>query len=56
LTSPFPLVMLDCFINYNTPDGNELVKLVYQYYPQLDAKYKGLIPLRRVYIPETLAD
>jgi hypothetical protein len=34
----------------------ELVDLVYKYYPQLDAKYKGLIPLRQVYIRETLAE
>ncbi len=37
-------------------DGDELVQLVYQYYPQLDAKYKGMIPLRSVYIPETLTE
>ena len=37
-------------------DGDELVDLVYKYYPQLDAKYKGLIPLRQVYIPETLTE
>jgi restriction system protein len=37
-------------------DGDELVGLVYKYYPQLDAKYKGMIPLRQVYIPETLTE
>ena len=36
--------------------GYELVDLVYKYYSQLDAKYKGLIPLRQVYIPETLTE
>jgi restriction system protein len=42
--------------NLKLIDGDELVDLVYKYYPQLDAKYKGLIPLRSVYIPETLTD
>jgi hypothetical protein len=42
--------------NLKLIDGEELVDLVYKYYPQLDAKYKGLIPLRQVYIPETLTD
>ena len=37
-------------------DGKELVELVYKYYPRLDAKYKGMIPLRSVYIPETLTE
>jgi restriction system protein len=42
--------------NLKLIDGDELVELVYKYYPQLDAKYKGLIPLRSVYIPETLTE
>lgn len=42
--------------NLKLIDGDELVDLIYKYYPQRDSKYKGLIPLRSVYIPETLAD
>ena len=42
--------------NLKRIDGDELVELVYKYYPQLDAKYKAMIPLRSVYIPETLAE
>lgn len=42
--------------NLKLIDGDELVDLVHKYYPQLDAKYKGMIPLRQVYIPETLTD
>jgi restriction system protein len=42
--------------NLRLIDGNDLVNLVYEHYPHLDAKYKGLIPLRRVYIPETLTE
>ena len=42
--------------NLRLIDGDELVELVYKHYPRLDAKYKGLIPLRQVYIPETLTE
>jgi restriction system protein len=42
--------------NLKLIDGDELVGLVYKYYPQLDEKYKGMIPLRGVYIPETLME
>jgi len=35
-------------------DGDELVELVLQHYEELDSRYKGLFPLKRVYIPETL--
>ncbi len=33
-------------------DGNELIDLVFRHYEKLDARYKGIIPLKRVYIPE----
>ena len=39
--------------NLRLIDGEELVSLTLQHYEQLDSKYKGLIPLRRVYIPES---
>jgi restriction system protein len=35
-------------------DGNELVDLVLDHYEQFDPRYKGLIPLKRVYVPEPL--
>ena len=38
--------------NLRLIDGDALVQLVLEHYEQLDSKYKGLIPLRRVYIPE----
>lgn len=41
--------------NLKLIDGDELVQLVYKYYDQLDGKYKGIIPLRRVFIPESLS-
>jgi restriction system protein len=42
--------------NLKLLDGDELVELMYKYYDRLDGKYKGLIPLRRVFIPETLTE
>jgi len=41
--------------NLRLIDGDALVQLILEHYEQLDSKYKGLIPLRRVYIPETAA-
>jgi len=40
--------------NLRLIDGQELVNLVFQYYEQLDARYKGIIPLKKVYVPEAL--
>ncbi|MBT7161605.1 MAG: restriction endonuclease, partial [Victivallales bacterium] len=36
--------------------ADELVSLVLQHYEQFDAKYKGMMPLKRVYVPEPLDD
>lgn len=38
--------------NLRLVDGDDLVSLVLEHYEALDSKYKGMIPLRRVYIPE----
>jgi restriction system protein len=42
--------------NLRTMDGEEVVDLVLQHYDALDARYKGLLPLRKVYVPEPLDD
>lgn len=42
--------------NLRLIDGDQLVDLFLQYYDQLDSRYKGLIPLKRVYVPETLEE
>lgn len=42
--------------NLRLIDGNELVGLVLSYYEQFDSKYKGLLPLKRVYVPELLEE
>ncbi|CAN7258176.1 restriction endonuclease [Variovorax sp. LjRoot130] len=38
--------------NLRLVDGDALVDLVLEHYEALDSKYKALLPLRRVYIPE----
>ncbi len=40
--------------NLRLIDGEELVQLIFQHYEQFDSRHKGLLPLRRVYIPETI--
>ena len=35
--------------------GDDLVGLILEHYDQFDAAYKGLLPLRRVYVPEVIA-
>jgi restriction system protein len=42
--------------NLRLIDGEELVGLVLQHYEQFDSKYKGLLPLKRVYVPEPLEE
>jgi restriction system protein len=42
--------------NLRLIDGEELVDLILQHYEQFDPKYKALLPLKRVYIPETLEE
>jgi restriction system protein len=36
-------------------DGDELVELIFQHYDQFDSRYKGLLPLRRVYVPAPIS-
>lgn len=38
--------------NLRLINGDEFIDLVYKYYNQIDGKYKAIIPLKRVYIPE----
>ena len=37
-------------------DGDDLVELILQHYEDLDPCYKGLISLKRVYVPEVLEE
>lgn len=42
--------------NLRLIDGDGLVGLILQHYEQFDSKYKGLLPLKRVYVPEPLEE
>jgi restriction system protein len=40
--------------NLRLIDGEQLVSLILEHYEGFDSRYKGLLPLRKVYIPEAL--
>lgn len=40
--------------NLRLIDGDDLVKLILEHYDQFDSRYKVLLPLRRVFVPEPL--
>lgn len=42
--------------NLRLVDGQEFVDLVLDHYEKFDSRYKGLIPLKRVYVPAPLED
>lgn len=42
--------------NLRLIDGAELVDLVLTHYEQFDSRYKGLLPLKRVFVPEPIDD
>lgn len=42
--------------NLRLIDGVDLVDLILRHYEQFDSRYKGLIPLKSVYVPEALEE
>jgi restriction system protein len=42
--------------NLRLVDGDEVIDLVLSHYDQLDPKYRALLPLKRVYIPEAVTE
>jgi len=40
--------------NLRLIDGSELVDIIFEHYDDFDPKYKGIIPLKRVYIPQAI--
>lgn len=40
--------------NLRLIDGDELVELIFIHYEQFDSRHKGLLPLRRIYVPQVL--
>jgi restriction system protein len=50
------ITFADTKANVRLIDGEEVVRLVLQHYEDLDSRYKGLIPLKRVYVPQAIED
>ena len=42
--------------NLRLIDGSDLVDLILEHYETFDSRYKGLVPLKRVYVPESLEE
>ena len=42
--------------NLRLIDGGEFVDLIFQHYEQFDSRYKSILPLRRIYVPELIDD
>ncbi len=42
--------------NLRLIDGDELVNLILAHYEQFDSRYKGVLPLTRVFIPEPIVE
>jgi restriction system protein len=40
--------------NFRLIDGEEFVSLILEHYEKFDSRHKGMIPLRRMYVPEPL--
>jgi restriction system protein len=54
--SPPAIAFANSKSNLRLIDGTELVDLVFQYYEKFDAKYKGILPLKKVYVPQTVEE
>ena len=42
--------------NLRLIEGDELVDLIFQHYESFDTRYKSLLPLKRIYVPEVIND
>jgi len=42
--------------NLRLMKGSELINLIMSYYEELESRYKEILPLRKVYFPDALAD
>jgi len=42
--------------NLRLIDGDELVDLILAHYEQFDSRYKALLPLKRVFVPDPQED
>lgn len=42
--------------NLRLIDGSELVDLIFEYYENFDTRYKSILPLKKIYVPEAIDD
>jgi restriction system protein len=42
--------------NLRLIDGEELVSLILNYYDRFDSEYKGILPLKKVYVPQLVTE
>ena len=42
--------------NLRLIDGAELVDLIFEHYEKFDSKYKGMLPLKKVYVPQPIEE
>lgn len=42
--------------NLRLIDGEELVNLIFEHYEEFDSRYKGILPLKRIYVAEAFED
>ncbi len=52
--SPAALTFEQSKANLRLIDGDDLVDLILDHYEKFDSRHKGLLPLRRVYVPQGL--
>lgn len=52
--SPPAITFANSKSNLRLIDGSALVDLIFEYYEKFDAKYKSILPLKKVYVPQTL--
>ncbi len=52
--SPPAVTFANSKSNLRLIDGAQLVDLIFEYYEKFDAKYKGILPLKKVYVPQTV--
>lgn len=52
--TPTAVTFANSKTNLRLIDGAELVNLIFEYYEQFDAKYKSILPLKKIYVPNIL--
>ncbi len=54
--TPHAVTFANSKSNLRLVDGADLVNLIFEYYEQFDAKYKGVLPLKKIYVPQTIEE